>query len=142
VTTTSNSGSVPAFGRTVTVRSESASTEDELGSEGRFPFEAWPTDQDFLVTMDLPIAGDAPEGPVDLLIGLYPDGDAGQRLEAVDGSGNRLSQDAFRLPAAVTIRKAAASPDADAGSTGFGAAMARPGAGPGAGLLGIPGWPR
>lgn len=110
--------------------------------EGRFPFEAWPTDRDFLVTMDLPIAGDAPEGPVDLLIGLYPDGDAGQRLEAVDGSGNRLSQDAFRLPAAVTIRKAAASPDANAGSTGFGAAMARPGAGPGAGLLGIPGWPR
>lgn len=80
---------------------------------GRFPFEAWPVGQDYLVSLDLPIAVDAPTGPVDLLVGLYPDGDAGQRLVAVDAAGNRLSQDAFRLPAAVTIREAAASPGAD-----------------------------
>lgn len=72
---------------------------------GRFPFEAWPRGRDFLVSLDLPIADDAPTGPVDLLVGLYPDGDPGQRLAAVDAAGNRLSQDAFRLPAAVTIRE-------------------------------------
>lgn len=71
--------------------------------EGRFPFEAWPVGSAFMVDIAVPVAADAPEGPVDLLVGIYPDGAPGDRLAAVDDVGSALSQNALRLPAALTV---------------------------------------
>ena len=80
---------------------------------GRFPFEAWPAGADFEVPIALPIASDALSGPVDLLVGIYPDGSPESRLAAFDPRGNPLSQNAWRLPASVTIRKGADQGDGD-----------------------------
>ena len=81
---------------------------------GRFPFEAWPAGSDFEVPIALPIATDALSGPVDLLLGIYPDGSPESRLPAFDPRGNPLSQNAWRLPASVTIRNGADLGDGDA----------------------------
>ncbi len=62
----------------------------------------------------LPIATDALSGPVDLLVGIYPDGSPESRLAAFDPRGNPLSQNAWRLPASVTIRNGADLGDGDA----------------------------
>lgn len=76
---------------------------DQPPFNGRFPFEAWPVGSAFMVDIAVPVVADAPEGPVDLLMGIYPEGAPGDRLTAVDDAGRALSQNALRLPAALTV---------------------------------------
>ena len=98
------------IGRDRLLESFSDSPQSSRAKNNRLP---WPIGSTFMVDVAVPVAADAPEGPMDLLVGIYPDGAPGDRLAAVDDVGSAISQNALRLPAALTVL-----PGAGAGQEG------------------------